>query len=66
MDTDQLITAAQAAQILGRGVSTVHRYHEIGRLPAAAKLPGLTGAKLFDRKVVERFAAELGTERAAS
>lgn len=58
-DSDRLITAAQAAEIMDRAVSTVHRYHEIGRLPSAAKLPGLTGAKLFDRKVVEEFAKEL-------
>ena len=66
METTDYVTARQAAQILGRGVSTVHRYHEIGRLPAAAKLPGLTGSKLFARADVEQLAVELGSERAAS
>ena len=64
-DTDYL-TARQAAELLGRGVSTVHRYHELGRLPAALQLPGQTGSKLFARSDVEQLADELGTEQAAS
>lgn len=58
MNRDRYITASEAAVILGCTVSAVHRFHEIGRLDLAAKLPGRTGAKLFDRKAVERLARQ--------
>ncbi len=47
-----LITARQAADILGVGISTIHRMAEDGRLIEVQKLPGLRGARLFRRSDV--------------
>lgn len=52
-----LITTAQAAEILGVTISTINRDVLLGRLTAHQKLPGRTGAYLFDRKVIEKAAA---------
>ncbi len=52
---EHLITTAQVATILGKDVRTVHRMADNGRLPPALKVPGRTGALLFDRDVVEMF-----------
>lgn len=57
-----LVTSADAARILGVHVATVARRVASGSLRPAMKLPGETGAYLFDRAQVERIAAE----RAAS
>lgn len=55
------LTSAEVARVLGRSVRTVHRLVEDGVLPAM-KLPGETGAYLFDPKDVEALAKQ----RAAS
>ena len=52
-----MVTSAQAAEILGKSVRTVHRMAFEGQLDVVAKLPGLTGAWLFNRADVERLAA---------
>lgn len=52
-----LITTAQAAEILRVSIATINRDVSLGRLPAHQKLPGRTGAYLFDRKVIEEAAA---------
>ena len=49
------ITTAEAAEILGKTVATVNRLVLIGRLTPARKLPGKTGAYLFNRKDIERL-----------
>lgn len=54
---EHLIPTAQVAEILRVDVRTVHRMAEDGRLPIAVKVPGRTGALLFDRSMVERLAA---------
>lgn len=47
------ITAREAAALLGCSVATVNRMATDGRLPPVAKLPGLRGNNLFDRRDVE-------------
>ena len=54
----QSLGTAEAAQILGIEVRTVHRMVADGRLRPAMKLPGKTGAYVFARVEVERLAAE--------
>lgn len=58
MPKNPLIPTAEVAQILGRDVRTVHRMVESGRLTPALKIPGRTGAYLFDQHDVEQLAAE--------
>lgn len=41
--------------MIGKDVRTVHRLADSGALPSAMKLPGRTGALLFDREVVDRY-----------
>lgn len=53
---EALITTAQAAAILGVHVGTVSRMVASGRLSPALKVPGKTGAFLFDRATVEALA----------
>ena len=52
MQPDDLIPATEAAAILGCHVSTVSDLANAGTLPVALKLPGKTGARLFERTVV--------------
>ena len=49
----RMITAAEAASILGVKQATVNKWALDGRLPVAQKLPGLRGANLFDPEDVE-------------
>lgn len=58
-----LLTTAQVADILGKSVPTVNRWAVEGVLTPVQKLPGRTGAYLFDRAEIERVAA--GTEATA-
>ena len=53
-----LIPTAEVARILGVRVSTVSRRVARGDLDYAMKLPGETGAYLFDRAAIERLAVE--------
>ena len=52
---EQLIPTAQVAELLGVDVRTVHRMTTNGLLPSAYKIPGRTGAYLFDPVVVEMY-----------
>jgi len=52
-----LLTSAQVADILGKSVRTIHRLAESGDLAPALKVPGKTGAFLFDPADVEALAA---------
>jgi excisionase family DNA binding protein len=54
---DDLITVAEAAELLDTSVATIHRRIKSGNLPAAKKLPGLRGAVLLRRSDVEAVAA---------
>lgn len=54
-----LITATEAAELLGRTSRTVVRWAGDGKLPPATKLPGLRAPFLFNRSDVEALAAKL-------
>ena len=60
---DDLISSIEAAELLGKGRSTLTRWVQSGRLTEAMKLPGETGTRLFHRSEVERLADELEAER---
>ena len=60
-----LITSAQAGRILGKTVSAVNRDAQLGYLPFVLKLPGKTGAYLFDRDLVEAKAAKRDEQASA-
>ena len=51
-------TAAEASAALGVSIRTVHRMVESGQLTPIIKLPGKTGAYLFDPEQVELLKAE--------
>lgn len=51
-----LVTTAEAALILGRSVATVNRLAASGQLTPTHKLPGKTGAYLFNRSDIEAAA----------
>lgn len=53
---DELITTAEAADILGKHVRTVHRLIAEGALIPVTKMPGKTGAYLLRRVDVEKIA----------
>ena len=58
MTDRDLIGSAIAAKVLGVGRTTFYRLVRNGRLVPAAELPGITGARLFDRADVDALAAE--------
>ncbi len=53
-----LLSTVEAAEIIGVERSTLSRWIASGRIRPAHKLPGATGAHLFERREVERVAAE--------
>lgn len=59
MPATDLLTADQAAAVIGVNRRTITKWAESGRLPESLRLPGDTGARLFARMDVERIAAEL-------
>lgn len=58
MKPQQLLTAHDVALILGVSRHAVYRRRKSGALPTVAKVPGATGAYLFDRTVIESIAAK--------
>lgn len=60
--TASLVPSAEACELLFCDRSTLTRWVKAGRLAPALRLPGTTGAYLFNRSDVVRLAAE----RAAS
>lgn len=50
-----LLSTAETAERLGVSVSTVTRLAESGRLPIAHRMPGKTGAMLFDASDVDAY-----------
>lgn len=53
-----LVSSAEAAQMVGVDRRTFNRWVTAGRVPPAVEAPGQTGTRLFERAVVERFARE--------
>ncbi|CAB4136963.1 Helix-turn-helix domain containing protein, partial [uncultured Caudovirales phage] len=47
------MTAPEVARRLGKSLATVKRYARAGKLPVILKVPGATGAYLFDRAAIE-------------
>ena len=67
MATDSdLLTSQQAAERLGRSVSSLHRYVELGRLVPAIAAPGIRGAKFFRPADVDALGATLANEDPAA
>lgn len=58
MHKGELITTQQASKILNYSVAWVNKLAARGDLPVAHKLPTATGAYLFRRAEIERFASE--------
>lgn len=56
-----LLTVSQVADRFNVGRSTVTRMIADGRLTPTARLPGGTGAYLFDRAEIEATAKKYGT-----
>lgn len=54
-DGADLLTTAQVRDITGWSITSINRWALLGDLPVARKLPGATGAYLFDRAAVEDF-----------
>lgn len=60
------IPTAEAARLLDLDTSTVLRMAKSGAIPHAYKIPGRTGAYIFDRQQIERLAAKRATDRRAA
>lgn len=56
--TPQLIGSAEACRRLGVGRPSLVRMVQTGRLEAAMKLPGASGAYLFDPETVDALVTE--------
>lgn len=54
---DSLIGTGEAARLLGWSRAKVKREAKAKRLPYEMQMPGLTGAYLFHRSVIETIAA---------
>lgn len=58
-----LVSTAEAAEILGVDVSTVNRWAADGRLPEAMRAPGARRPRIFSRTQVEALKAERAARR---
>lgn len=58
MSKSDLLSAAEAAAVFKVSRATFNRRVAAGLIPVAHAMPGETGARLFDRAVVEALAAE--------
>ena len=61
---DQLLTAAEVCRFLQIDRSTLIRWVDAGKVKAAQKLPGQTGAYLFDPAEIARLLLDRGLDRA--
>lgn len=62
--TPDLISSADAAELLGIDRSTLSRWVQAGRLAPVLKMPGLRGPALYDRTAVLALAAAAPAEEA--
>lgn len=51
-----LIGSAQAAKMIGVDRATFNRWVKAGTVPVAVEMEGETGARLFDRVIIEEMA----------
>lgn len=56
-DAADLLTTAQVADLLGVTVATVNRWALLGKATPVRKLPGPTGAYLYERAEVDALVA---------
>lgn len=61
---DKLLATVEVAERLGVERSVLTRWVQLGKITVAHRLPGKTGAMLFDPVEVDRVAAELAAEQA--
>jgi len=59
----ELMTASEVAEAFGRDTRTISRWTREGRLTPTAKLPGQTGAYIYDRAEIERLVATASVAR---
>lgn len=59
------MTTNEVAAMLNMQPRTVQRQAHAGQLPTVGKLPGRTGAFLFDRDAIEQIARGIGQGVAA-
>lgn len=59
MPTDDLIGAAEAAEVIGIDRSTLTRWVAAEKITPALRMPGQSGAMLFRRAEVQALAAEM-------
>lgn len=62
----ELITTTEVAKLLNRDARTVQRQATSGELPFVSKLPGTTGAFLFDRADIAALIPANTTEGATA
>jgi predicted site-specific integrase-resolvase len=60
-----LIGSAEVCERAGIDRSTLSRHVALGKIAPAMRLPGQTGALLFDRKAVAVYIATIKPERVA-
>lgn len=65
MASTDLLTTAQAADVLEVSVATVHRMEADGELPVALKVTGLRGPKFFRAEDVHALAERRAAEQTA-
>lgn len=65
MTPTDLISAAEAAELLNTPVNTFNRWVAAGRITPAHVMPGRTGARLYSRAEIARIASGPASERAS-
>lgn len=53
-----LLSTAEAAEALGRSVTTINRWADTGVLPVTFKAPGIRGPRFFATADVEKLRTE--------
>jgi len=53
--TKTLLSSTEVARRLGVSIKTVHRLARAGQIPGAQKLPGRTGAFIFDPDMLDAW-----------
>lgn len=60
MPLTDLLSTGQVADLLNVSVATVNRWASDGEIPVAHSMPGRTGPRLYERRVVIDFATSRG------
>ena len=62
----ELMTASEVAEAFGRDTRTISRWTREGRLTPTTKLPGQTGAYIYDRAEIEKLVSSSKIARTPS